>query len=147
MFADFFTRLLQDTRTDPLGAGDSRLALIALLVRIARSDGDYAAAEIAQIDRIAALRYGLSGPEATALRQQAEAVEAEAPDTVRFTRAIKDGVPYEDRIGVVEALWQVALADGQRESEEDALLRMVVSFLGVSDVESAQARHRVQARG
>lgn len=147
MLADFFSRLFQETRTDPLNGTDSRLALIGLLVRIARSDGDYAAVEIDRIDRIAELRYGLSASEATALRQQAEAIEAQAPDTVRFTRAIKEAVPYEDRIGVVEALWQVALADGQRESEEDALMRMVASFLGVGDVESAQARQRMQAQG
>jgi uncharacterized tellurite resistance protein B-like protein len=62
---------------------------------------------------------------------------------VRFTRAIKDRVAYEDRIAVVEALWQVALADGNRDAEEDALLRLVVSLLGVTDVDSASARRRV----
>jgi uncharacterized tellurite resistance protein B-like protein len=43
----------------------------------------------------------------------------------------------------VEALWQVALADGNRDAEEDALLRLVVSLLGVTDVDSASARRRV----
>ena len=72
-----------------------------------------------------------------------EILEKEAPDTVRFTRAIKDAVPYVDRVGVIEALWQIALADGERDAEEDALLRLVVNLLGVSDVESAAARKRV----
>ena len=57
-------------------------------------------------------RYGLSPFEAAGLRSKAETLESEAPDTVRFTRAIKDAVPYEDRQGVVEALWEVVLADG-----------------------------------
>ena len=34
---------------------------------------------------------------------EAEALEAEAPATVRFTRAIKGGVDYDDRAGVVAA--------------------------------------------
>jgi uncharacterized tellurite resistance protein B-like protein len=70
-------------------------------------------------------------------------MEAEAPDTVRFTRAVKDAVAYDDRVGVVEALWKVVLADGQRAQEEDALLRLVTNLLGVSDPDSAKARQRV----
>ncbi len=74
---------------------------------------------------------------------EAEALEAEAPDTVRFTRAIKNAVPYEHRRGVVEALWDVVLADGARAQEEDALVRMVSNLLGVSDRDSALARQAV----
>ena len=76
----------------------------------------------------------------------AEAMEAEAPDTVRFTRAIKDAVPYEDRRSVVQSLWTVVLADGERAQEEDALLRLVANLLGVSDVDSAMARQRAAAK-
>ena len=64
------------------------------------------------------------------------------PDTVRFTRAIKDAVPYVDRTAVIEALWQIALADGARGDEEDALLRLVAKLLGVNDVDNAAARRR-----
>ena len=39
-------------------------------------------------------------------------LEAEAPDTVRFTRALKEAVAHEDRAALIEALWAVALADG-----------------------------------
>lgn len=144
MFADFIKRLTEP-EPEPLQDGDARLALTALLVRLAKSDGDYASEEVARIDRIAVRRYGLSPFEATALRREAEALEAEAPDTVRFTRAIKDAVPYEDREGVIEALWDVVLADGVRDHEEDALLRLVANLLGVNDRDSALARQRVEA--
>ena len=104
---------------------------------------DFSDEERARIDRIAATRYGLSPFEASKLRGEAEQLEAEAPDTVRFTREIKDAVPYEERIKVIEALWQVALADGERDQSEDALLRLVSSLLGVNDRDSALARQRV----
>jgi uncharacterized tellurite resistance protein B-like protein len=97
-----------------------------------------------RIDRILRTRYGLDVGGAILLREQAEALEAEAPDTVRFTRAIKDAVPYENRMGVVEALWQVVLADGERDAAEDALLRLSTNLLGVSDVDSARARQRAE---
>ncbi|WP_296762406.1 TerB family tellurite resistance protein [Sediminimonas sp.] len=127
----------------PLSDHDARLALTALLVRVARADEAYEADEIAHIDRIVATRYGLTHAEAKALRREAEDVEAHAPDTVRFTRAIKDSVAYEDRLAVIEALWQVALADGERDHHEDSLLRMVANLLGINDRDSALARQRV----
>ena len=142
MFADFLRRL---TAPEPekLSDPDARLALGALLVRLARSDGDYAAVEIVQIDRSLAARYGLTPDQAAALRAECEALEAEAPDTVRFTRAIKDVVDYENRVAVIEAMWAVVMADGVREEQEDSIMRMTASLLGVSDQDSHAARLRV----
>ncbi|SFO83278.1 TerB family tellurite resistance protein [Tranquillimonas alkanivorans] len=145
MFANLLKRLTAP-EPDTLPDGDARLALAALLVRIARSDGDYTDDEVGRIDRILATRYGMSPFEAGALRREAETLEAEAPDTVRFTRALKDAVPYEDREQILEALWEVVLADGVRDHEEDALLRLVAPMLGVNDRDSNLARQRVESR-
>ena len=142
MFADFLSSLLKP-EPEPLDDADARLALTALLVRMARSDGDYATSEIALIETIVQDRFGLDADAATELRARAEQLESEAPDTVRFTRAIKDAVAYDDRLAVIESLWQVALADGQRDAEEDALVRMAANFLGVSDMDSATVRRRL----
>lgn len=117
--------------------------MAALLVRLARSDHEYDEAEQIRIEHVLAVRRGLGHPEARDLRIRAEEVEAQAPDTVRFTRALKDKIAYEDRIGVIEAMWEVALADGTREAHEDALIRLAASLLGVSDRDSALARQRV----
>ncbi|MBP0481226.1 TerB family tellurite resistance protein [Sagittula salina] len=143
MFADFLRRLTAP-EPDPMADSDARLALTALLVRVARADGEYAPSEQARIDRIIATRYGLSPTTTADLRAQAEDLEAQAPDTVRFTRAIKDAVPFEDRIAVIEALWTVVLADADRDEHEDSLLRLVASLLGISDMDSALARQRVE---
>ncbi|KKL48137.1 hypothetical protein LCGC14_2328540 [marine sediment metagenome] len=145
MFSDFLKRLTAPDPT-PLTNVDARLALTALLVRIARSDGQYEAAESRRIDQIVTRRYGLGETEARLLRAEAESLESEAPDTVRFTRAIKDAVAYEDRLQVIEALWAVALADGARDDEENALLRTIAPLLGISDRDSNMARLRVEGR-
>lgn len=128
----------------PLPAPEARLALAALLVRLARADGRYATEEVARIDRVLAAREGLSPFAAARLRAEAEGLEADAPDTVRFTRALKETVTLEERAALVEALWSVALADGAREAEEEQLIRLVASLLGLSDRDSALARQRVE---
>lgn len=145
MFADLLKRLAAP-QPAPLPDADARVALTALLVRVARSDGHFDQDERTRIDKILAARYGLSPWETAELRSKGESLEAEAPDTVRFTRAIKDAVPYEDRMAVIEALWEVVLADGKREAEEDSLLRLVASLLGIADRDSAMARQRIEKK-
>jgi uncharacterized tellurite resistance protein B-like protein len=141
MIAHILRQLLAPAPTR-LADPDARLALAALLVRIARTDGLYSGEEVERIDRVLMARHGLTAFEAADLRSEAEALEVEAPDTVRFTRALKEAVPVEDRVGLMQAMWSVALADGQRDDHEDRLLRLVASLLGLTDVESAQARRR-----
>lgn len=123
---------------------ESRLALAALLVRVAKTDGLYAAEEVERIDRALQACYGLDAFAVARLRAEAEELEAEAPDTVRFTRALKSATALEDRAGLMRALWSVALADGARAAEEDRLLRMVSNLLGLSDVESNLARQQAE---
>lgn len=142
MFGELLRRM---TAPEPevLNEDDQHLALAALLVRIARADHDYSEPEKARIDKVLATRFGLSPFEVAKLRADAEVLESEAPDTVRFTRAIKEAVPYEERSQVIESLWEIALSDGERDHEEDALIRLVAPMLGVNDRDSALARQRV----
>jgi uncharacterized tellurite resistance protein B-like protein len=139
MFDSLVRRLIQP-RPARLPEPDAQLALAALLVRVARADDHYTDTEKTHIDRALASHFALSPFAASALRTQAEALEMIAPDTVRFTRALKIAVPMDDRMGLLQALWSVALADGLRDAHEERLLRLVASLLGLTDVQSALAR-------
>lgn len=129
-----------------LEPSDERLALGALMVRIARADGDYDAGEKVEITAVLQDRFQLSADDAMALRKEAEALELEAPDTVRFTKAIKQAVEYDARSAVVTDLWKIVLADGEREQHEDSIIRSVAGLLGVSDKDSALARQRAAGK-
>lgn len=143
MFGNFLKSLLASDPA-PLPQDHAKIAMAALLVRVAKSDGNFDSQEQAQIDRILAQRYDLDPTATAALRQDGETLEQEAPDTVRFTRALKEAVAYDDRQAIVQSMWSVALADDQRDATEDSLIRMVSSLLGVSDVDSAKARQTAQ---
>lgn len=145
MIHSLLNRLLAPTPA-LLPEPDARLAMAALLVRLARTDGDYSGAEISRIDRVLGDCYGLSPFEAAALRGEAEEFEASAPDTVRFTRALKAATEHSDRAVLLQALWSVALADGERDVEEDQLMRLVTGLLGLTDVDSGLARQRAARR-
>jgi uncharacterized tellurite resistance protein B-like protein len=144
MFANLLKSLLSPTPA-PLAATDAQLALAALMVRIARTDHFYAAEEVERIEAVLSRRYHLDAFAAADLRARAETLESEAPDTIRFTRALKDAVPLEDRAGLLIALWSVALSDGSRGADEDQMLRLIANLLGLSDVESGLARQKAIA--
>ena len=144
MFRSLLPRLLGDApRETTLSHDDAEVAIAALMVRIARADNHYGKDERTQIDALLARRRDLSAADAADRRAAAEMIEAEAPDTVRFTRAIKDRIALDERAEIIGALWEIALADGTRSPDEDAMIRLVASLLGVSDVESAQQRRQV----
>jgi uncharacterized tellurite resistance protein B-like protein len=141
MFQNLLRRLAAPA-PDPLTEPDARIALAALLVRLARTDGLYSADEVERIDRVLMQRHGLSAFEAAALRRDAEDLETAAPDTVRFTRSIKAAVPMDQRAELMQAMWSVVLSDGLRDEHEDRLMRLVANLLGLTDVDSALARQK-----
>lgn len=141
---DAFLRHIGVTDAAPVATVSSSLALAVLLVRVARADQDYSAEETSRIDAILAKRHGLSPDGAAELRAEAEEIESRAPDNVKFTRILKDDVAYEERAGLVEALWEVILSDDFRHYEENAFMRLVAHLLGVSDRDSGFARQKVE---
>ena len=143
---ELFQRLVGRKADECLPQADERTALAAILVEAAHADGTYDAEESERIARVLAARYDLSPTAAVALRVEGEAAQAASVDLVRFTRAVKDAVAHEDRVGVIEAVWEVIYADGVREMHESALIRKLCGLLHIDDREAAFARQRVIAR-
>ena len=71
MFEQLLRRLMAPS-PQRLPEPDERLALAALLVRLARSDGHYAGPEVGRIDATLRARFGLGPFDAAALRGEAD---------------------------------------------------------------------------
>ena len=127
----------------PAAAEDARLAVAALLVMAARADEAYQENERSVIEDVLAEHYRLTRDQARTLRTDAEAAEAEAVDLYRFTRAVRDAIPIDERMFILEALWTVILTDAHRDPLEDTLMRQIADRLGLSAMDSALARQRV----
>jgi len=125
---------------------EEREAVAAILVEAANADDDYDASERSVIDRVLARRYDLSDEEARTLRGRGEAAQEAATDLVRFTQAVKRVIPHEHRIGVIEDVWEVTFADGNRDHMENALVRRLCGLLYVADRDAGLARQRVEGR-
>lgn len=130
MFRDLLNRL-SGPSPSALAPDDMQLALGALLVRLAKSDDDYAVEEISQIDNILAARFDLNPVEAARLRAEAEKMEGAAPDTEDFAASLKSTIAYAERSAIVAAMWEIVTADGRTRPEEEALFERAAHTFGV----------------
>lgn len=127
-------------KPQPLPEPDEKLALGALMVRVAKSDHTYKLAEISRIDRLLARLNGIGPVEAAKMRAICERLDGAAPDTDRFAHLIRETVSFEARIDALEALWEVVLADGERHQEELSVVDHVREAMGLSEADSDKAR-------
>ena len=91
---------------------DAHVAAAALMVEAARLDGSFTDVERDRIQKLLVERFQLTPWLAAELLARAEHTATESVAWQGFTQAIKDGLAPEERIGVIEMLWEVVYADG-----------------------------------
>lgn len=144
----FLERVL---RGGPVGAPPGRkereqLAAAALLVEAARVDGHFGEEERQSVEKLLSRHLGLAQARLRELMEEAEAAADAATDWQGFTRVLNDSYEHEERIELVEMLWEVIERDGHVDTLEASLMRRVPALMYVSDRDSAEARRRVRAR-
>ncbi len=132
------------------GAGHSheelQIAAAALMVEAAQLDDDFDARERAKIRDLVTERFGLGREESESLIEVAEERVAGASQLHGFTRVVKGAFNQEERLELMEMLWEVAYADGELHHLEASLMRRLAGLLQVPDRDSGAARKRVLAR-
>jgi len=125
---------------------DLQLAAAALLVEAAVMDGHFDDDERTVVLNLLEQRFELSGEDAQNLLDEAEAAIAEANELYTLTRTVKERFDQDQRIELIEMLWEVAYADDEVHDYEANLIRRLSGLLYVSDRDSGEARKRVAAR-
>lgn len=123
-----------------------QLATAALLIEAAHMDAEFGAVERARIAEMVKSRFGLSAAEVGALLEAADEKVEQSVEVFGFTREIKNAFSPEERIEMMEMLWEVAYADGALHDLEASLMRRLAGLLHVSDRDSGLARKRARAR-
>ena len=123
-----------------------QLAAAALMVEAASLDDDFDSDERARIETLLQERFSLTAVEAGELLSAGEQASTDSVEWQSFTRAIKDGFEPEERIALIEMLWEIAYADGELHDYEASLIRRITGLLYVSDRDSGEARKRVRTR-
>lgn len=141
----FFAKIPVD-RTDSSRTGDhdTTLAACALLVEMARIDESFTGQETETILHILKTQHGVSEEHAEALVAEAEKELAESVDLWQFARLINENYSREEKISILETLWQVVFVDGKMDQYEDYLMHKMSNLLRLSHKELIDAKMKIR---
>jgi uncharacterized tellurite resistance protein B-like protein len=126
------------------GTGNLQLATAVLLFDVMRSDADISDAERAQAMAALRQRFALSDAALAQLMAQAEQTAMHANDYFSFTSLMNDKFTQDQKIQVVEFMWQVAYADGTLDANEHHLISKIAGLLYVTHGEYIAAKMRAK---
>lgn len=127
--------------------GEDHLAAAALLVHVARIDGDYAETERDTIAAFLRDRFAMTAEVAGALLARADRVDREVEDIADLIEMMGHDVDEPDKRRLLATAYGVAAADGiVREFEDDLVWRMG-RLLGFDDAVIASVRQEVVGAG
>jgi uncharacterized tellurite resistance protein B-like protein len=125
---------------------DYRLAAAALLVHAGAIDGEMSQSERDKLRAVIKQRFNLDDAATDELIEKATAAEQQAVDLYHFTHLLNRALDEEGRARVIEMMWEIVYADGQRDELEDNLLWRAADLLGVSPRERIELRQRIAQR-
>ncbi len=127
-------------------AEELEMAAASLMVQAARMDGTFEEVERETIRATLQGHFHMSAAEAEALIEESHGAVDESTELYGVVRVIRDHLAPEERVHVIEMLWEVAYADGEVDDYEANLIRRVAGMLYVPDRDSGAARKRVEER-
>ena len=121
-----------------------QLATAALLVEVVRGDGAIEPAEREALLAAVAGKFALAPAAAAALVELAEQESRLANDFYQFTSLINRSFPHQQKLRVIELMWQVAYADAALSAHEQHVLRKVAELLHVPHGDYIAAKLRAK---
>ena len=121
-----------------------RLAAAVLLVEVMRADAKVGPEERAAVLQAVSHRFALGDEESAALLELAQAQSKHANDYFHFTSRINDHYGQPEKVALVQAMWDVAYADGLLDAHENHVISKVADLLHVTHGEYIAAKMRAR---
>jgi uncharacterized tellurite resistance protein B-like protein len=133
-----------DTPPDPHSL---QLATAVLLVEVMRAAPEVHEDEYAAVLHALRRKFDLSEDELQQLLALAHERSRTAYDYQHFTQQINQCFTHAQKVAMVEAMWEVALADRHLDVHENAVIRKVAGLLHVTHGEYIAAKLHAQHAG
>jgi uncharacterized tellurite resistance protein B-like protein len=122
-----------------------QLATAVLLVEVIKADPATGAEEQGALFAALKAKFSLTQDELARLVELAEASAKGLYDYHRFTSTLNEQFTQEQKVQVVEAMWQIAFADGHLDVHENHLISKVAGLLHVTHGEYIAAKLHAKA--
>ena len=123
-----------------------QLATASLLIEMMRADSEISDEEKTAITKIISSKFTLSDKEISDLITLAEEEIFRATGYFEFTSLINKGFSYEEKVQVVEHLWEVAFSDTSLDKHEEYMVRKIAGLIYVSHKDFINAKLRVKKK-
>lgn len=120
-----------------------RLATAALLFEMARQDETIRPEELDAVADAVKRKFGLPETETEELMALAAEEVRESTDYYQFTSLINERFSPEQKVRVIEHLWEVAWADGGVDRYEEHMVRKIAELLYVPHKDFIAAKLRI----
>ena len=144
----FFEKYIKSAPGDSEGpSGHSvQVATAALLVEMMRADAKIDEDEHRAVMETVMERFSLTEEESYALLRLAEEAIRKATGYYEFTSLINKEFTYEQKIGVIEHLWEIAFADKSLDRYEEHMVRKIADLIYVEHKDFINAKLRVKKK-
>lgn len=142
-----FKHWLQETLVVPRDSSSALqldLATAVLFMEVIRADHRLDPQEKALMQRLLQSEFNLGAEDAQALLQTSRRQAEQAPDLVSFTRVLNQQCGAEQKVRIMQNLWQLAYADGHLDSHEEHIIRRIADLLYIPHSQFIQAKLKAQ---
>jgi uncharacterized tellurite resistance protein B-like protein len=122
-----------------------QLATCVLLVEMGKVDGNFSEPELQRLNYLMEQQFNLTEQEKSELTELANQKLDQATDYYQFTSVLNRHFNQQQKIQVVEYLWDIAFVDGKIDAHEEHYLRKIHSLLHVTHSQFLQAKYKVEA--
>jgi len=126
---------------------DIRVATCALFLEMANIDGEFSQSEKAHVVSTLKQDYGLPDDDVTALIDASELELKGSIDLWQFTNRINENYSREEKLQIIETVWEIAYKDHQLDKYEDYLAHKVAKLLRLTHKELIDAKLKVLKGG
>ncbi len=140
----YFGRSARDEGDQDVDAShDIRIATCALLLEMANIDGEFSDSERNRIISILKRDYQLSEKHALELIKASNKELDGSVDLWKFTNLINRNYPLEEKIQIIEMVWEIAYTDRKLDKYEDYLVHKLAKLLHLTHKQLIEAKLKV----
>ena len=121
-------------------------SIVALLVEAASVDGNIGGEEKSHISLILNKQLNIEETEANEILEEAIIKSQDQIEIWSKTHDIRKEMDYEERLKIVELMWEIVLVDQVLDVFESQLMRRVAGLLFVSDFDSGSCKKRANEK-
>tara|TARA_B100000700_G_scaffold155965_1_gene173219 strand:+ start:359 stop:802 length:444 start_codon:yes stop_codon:yes gene_type:complete len=115
-------------------------ACSSLLIEVALSDKDFDEEEITSMKEILKTTHGVSEETIKEVVSNAKQTVDESTSLYNYTREVNDNFSYDDKLLLLQSLWDIAYADGNVDKYEEHLIRKISDLIYISHSDFIQAK-------